>query len=59
MFQLQILKVHLDFQAQDLENKKRNTEEETEEWRVCVCVCVCVCLNKRMLGWTHETKWWH
>ena len=42
MFQLQILKVHLDFQAQDLENKKRNTEEETEEWPVCVCVCVCV-----------------
>ena len=44
MFQLQILKVHLDFQAQDLENKKRNTEEETEEWPVCVCVCVCVCV---------------
>ena len=58
MFQLQILKVHLDIQAQDLESKKRDTEEETEEWYVCVCVCVClcvclcvyVCLNKEDVG---------
>ena len=45
MFQLQILKVHLDIQAQDLESKKRDTEEETEEWCVCVCVFVCVCVS--------------